>query len=216
MPQGGFFEEKRTSPTSLAIVVLLHGVALTALAMSKMDVGPIFKPVGTEIFTVTPPPEPEPIPDPPEAKAEPQAPSNMDVLPPIVDIPMPKGPIVIADPSPPIPTFDIRPPGTLDVKPADPPAPVRVDARRHPSSELQPPYPASEERAGAEGKVVIRVTIGADGRVKAAQKVAAPNDVFYRATERHALRAWKFRAATLDGKPVESVKTLTVVFRLND
>ena len=40
MPQGGFFEEKRTSPTSLAIVVLLHGVALTALMQQLVDSWP--------------------------------------------------------------------------------------------------------------------------------------------------------------------------------
>jgi protein TonB len=82
-------------------------------------------------------------------------------------------------------------------------------------SQLQPPYPASEERMEREGKVSIRVTIGPDGRVKAAEKVSATSDAFFHETERHALRAWRFKPATVDGKPVESRQVLTVLFRLD-
>jgi protein TonB len=83
------------------------------------------------------------------------------------------------------------------------------------SGDLQPPYPTAEQRLEREGRVVIRVTIGTDGRVKAAQKVSATSDAFYTATERHARARWRFRPATVDGQAVETTKTLTVVFRLN-
>jgi protein TonB len=63
---------------------------------------------------------------------------------------------------------------------------------------------------------VVRITIGTDGRVKAADKVSATSEAFYSATERHALRSWRFRPATVDGKPIESATVLTVHFRLND
>jgi protein TonB len=63
---------------------------------------------------------------------------------------------------------------------------------------------------------VIRVTVGPDGRVKSAEKVRATTDAFYEATERHARARWRFRPATVDGRPVEARKTLTVEFRLDD
>jgi len=99
------------------------------------------------------------------------------------------------------------------VEPKQPP--VRVEARMR-TADLQPPYPPSEEKMEREGKVSIRVVIGMDGRVKSAEKVSATNEAFYTATERHALRAWRFSPATVDGKPVESTKVITVNFQLNE
>jgi protein TonB len=100
----------------------------------------------------------------------------------------------------------------------DPPKPVaepvRKEATMLASSELQPPYPASEERAENEGSVTVRILIGTDGRVKSVEKVRGANDAFFRATEQQALRHWRFRPATVDGRPVESRKTITVHFRL--
>jgi protein TonB len=60
----------------------------------------------------------------------------------------------------------------------------------------------------------VRVTIGADGRVKAVQMVSATSDAFWRATQQHALARWRFRPATLDGRPVESTKLMNVYFRI--
>jgi periplasmic protein TonB len=110
---------------------------------------------------------------------------------------MPGEPTIISEPLPDVPA-----------------APVRVEAQLDTRSELQPPYPASEERAGTEGSVTVRVTIGAAGRVKAIEKLSATSEAFFRATQRHAMRHWRFRPATLDGKPVESVKTMRLVFVL--
>jgi protein TonB len=51
--------------------------------------------------------------------------------------------------------------------------------------------------------------------VKAVEKIAATSEAFWRATERHALRHWRFRPATLDGRPVESRQKVTVHFRMD-
>ena len=110
--------------------------------------------------------------------------------------------------------------GPTIVPPADPPPkplpdPVRMEARLDPRSELLPPYPLEEQRAEREGNVTIKVYIGADGRVKRAEKVSAASEAFWRETQRHALRNWRFKPATVDGKPVESTKTMTVRFVLD-
>jgi protein TonB len=225
MPEGGFFEQKRLSPTSLTIVVAIHAAAIGTLMMAKMEPVQRQEFGKTVIDFIKPPAEPPP----PEPKK--QAPTDsvvrqktvIEAVPPKVPLRQ-QDPVVLGERPVFIPT-DIGPVGNDIAKPADPPPPplppppqpdpVRVEARMDPRSQLQPPYPAAEERMEREGKVSIRVTIGADGRVKAAAKLSATSDAFFRETERHALKAWRFKPATVDGKPVESSQVLTVVFRLD-
>lgn len=216
MSQGGFFEARRGSPASLALVVALHTGVLGAVALIK---GPeitkhLFRPIEVELI---------PLPqDPPEVPPDPvRVPEQRPtVVPPIIrDLPPPPhNPPVEVPRDPPGP---VGPPtGQGTVAPADPPAhvPVRRDADFDPrfAANLRPPYPASEQRAQRNGMVRIRVTIGTDGRVRAAERVSATSDAFWAAAERQALTRWRFRPATLDGRPVESVKVLTLHFRIED
>ena len=218
MSQGGFFEQKRASPASLAVVVALHVGVLGAVALVK---GPAFAPAffpPTKVTFVPLPEDPPPVPPEPQRVPEPR----MTVAPrPIADIPLPpRNPV---EPMPRDPVGPLGPPtgqGTGPVARAEPPAhvPVRRDADFDPrfAANLRPPYPASEQRAQRNGTVRIRVTIGADGRVRAVERVSATSDAFWAAAERQALTRWRFRPATLDGRPVESVKVLTLHFRIGD
>ena len=129
-----------------------------------------------------------------------------------------QGPVIPVRELPPV-QFDSRPGPELalnDGTPDLPPPPVRVEAQFDPrfAADLQPPYPPSEEAAQREGRVRIRLTIGADGRVKAVQRLSATSDAFWRATERHALSRWRFRPATVDGRPVESSKVMNLTVRI--
>jgi protein TonB len=81
---------------------------------------------------------------------------------------------------------------------------------------LQPPYPASEIRSGNTGRVVIKVLIGADGRVKKVERIAAASDAFFTAAERQALTKWRFKPATSDGTPIEQWKTMSLRFELQE
>jgi periplasmic protein TonB len=217
MAETGFLAQKPKSPTGLVLVIVLHGAALTAVALSKMEVVSVDPGrLKTYQIPVEAPPPPEVIPEP---KPQKQRQSVIETVPPRVPTPPLADNIVIDLPDipslPSDPIIGIDPP--VAPEPPVPPAPpVRVEAKMRASSELQPPYPASEQRMGREGTVTIRLLIGADGRVKSAEKVRATSDAFYRATERHALRHWRFEPATLDGRPIESRTTLTVHFRLND
>lgn len=221
MSHGGFLEQKPRSPTGLVIVIAAHAAALSALALSKMEMptpeflGPL------KIRNITLPEDPPPLP--PEPKVEPR------------DVPQHK--TVLTRPDPIVktetkPVFELTKqepveitwvntkPGPIEVLREPPPPkplpdPVRMEARLDPRSELLPPYPDEEVRAEREGIVTIKVFIGADGRVKRAERVSAASDAFWRETHRHALRNWRFKPATLDGKPVESVKTMTVRFVLD-
>jgi periplasmic protein TonB len=80
--------------------------------------------------------------------------------------------------------------------------------------DFQPPYPPQLLRTGVEGKAVVRVLIGTDGRVKQVAIIAADDPLFADATERQALRRWRFKPATRDGAPVESWRQMTVRFEI--
>lgn len=223
--EGSFLTPRKSNAASLATVVALHGAALTALALSKMEM-PIkeyIPPLIVDSFKIDPPP-PEVIPEPKPVPIPNPAPrSELTAVDPIIETPSRSS--VEAEAKPPVtPPYDPGPVGKVELKDGngapviEPKPPVRVEAQidgRY-SRDLQPPYPPSEQRMGNEGTVTVRVTIGANGRVKAVSRVSAASDAFYKATERHALRSWRFKPATVDGKAVESEKVMTVHFRIED
>jgi protein TonB len=47
----------------------------------------------------------------------------------------------------------------------------------------------------------VRVTIAPDGRVTSVEQVSATSPAFFQATQRHALSRWRFKPATVDGRP---------------
>jgi len=209
---GGYFEQKRASPASFATVVLLHAAVLGSVILIKGPaiIGPDFG--RTKVTFVEPP-----APPPPEKAIESDRPlpdrrTTVDRQTTVVDL-GDRGPTVIGDPLPP-PRGD-----DLGIS-ARPPEPIHVPVRRNPeldprfASALQPPYPASEQRAGREGMVRMRVTIGVDGRVRAVERISATSEDFWRVAERQALTRWRFRPATLDGRPVEGTRVMTLHFRL--
>lgn len=98
-----------------------------------------------------------------------------------------------------------------------PPLPViinpRLDGRYR--DLFQPSYPSDERLAGNSGRVVVRVLIGTDGRVKDVQLVSAASTAFFEATRKQALSKWRFTPGTRDGTPVEAWLTMTVRFVLD-
>lgn len=211
---GGFFEQKRSSPASLAAVVLLHVAVLSAVVMIK---GPEFirQPGPIELINIEPERTPDPEPPPPRPSEErlqpPISTPTIIRLPRIPDLP------VLADP-PPLPPVGhgIAEGPVIQPLPDPPHVPVRREAEvdRRYAAALQPPYPTAEQRMGREGTVQLRVTIGVDGRVRAVERISATSDDFWRAAERQALTRWRFRPATVDGRPVESTKVMNLRFVL--
>ena len=217
MPEGAFFEQKRLSPTSLGIVIALHGAAITALMMSRTEfVRSLVEPTKVRLIPEKkdPPPEPQKtIPN------EPLPQQNVTYIKPIVepvlqrptDLAIADTPVLLPPIADPVPQPRIELPPSPPVEKAEP---VRTAPSLREGVERQPPYPAAEQRAGIEGSVTVRLVIGADGRVKSVSKVRGANAAFFRATERQALRHWRFKPATVDGRPVESVQTVTVQFQM--
>lgn len=214
MTEAGFFEPKRLSPTGLTVVIALHAAGLAALVLAKAPsyVKPVYG--ETSVFDVPPIKEP-----PPEKKPEVrQKQEPKDNVPfardPVIDRPVDIGIATREDVIPILPPSD-----PVFEKIVDPPVPdpVRVEAQfdQRFADQLRPPYPLSAQRDGIEGVVTMRLLIGPDGRVKAAEKIAATNDAFFQAAQRQALRMWRFKPATVDGKPIESRKQMTLRFELD-
>jgi protein TonB len=225
MTQAGFLERKPVRPGSAAAVILVHGAAIAGLmlAASPEIIRHAMDPTRVRLIPVEP--DPPPIPErPPEPRVQPQQRSVIDTPPPLNDLHPPEGARTSDPPAPPpdpgslagrddVPRLPPQPPAD-PVRQLPPPVPVRVEAQMT-GGYLQPPDPTSEQRLEHEGIVVIRVTVGTDGRVIGTQQVRATSSAFYEVTERHARARWRFRPATVDGRPVESHKTVTVRFTLD-
>lgn len=193
---------------------MVSGLVLMSPAVRR-TVAPIFE--ATNIPLERPKPEPTPELKPevrPETQPVPRA-KPVDVTDPVVatvDPPFvaPGGPGTIGATG----TTAIE--TILPPLPTPTPAPVLRDPSVDPryARDLQPLYPAGEERAGRTGLVTLRVLVGVDGRVKRAERLAATSDAFWAATERQALAKWRFRPATRDGVAVEGWRTMTVRFEI--
>lgn len=226
MIAAGFLDQRASRKASLGLVLLLHAGVISAVVLIKgngwvRDVDT----VTVARFDAEPVPPPPPPPPPTPREVEIPAVSRIVVPDPIVPPPLapfagtterlptppPLGPVGPAqNPSGPVG------PQLADATPVrpTPPPPVRIDSQFAPGAQLQPPYPDEEVRREREGEVRVRVTIGADGRVVAAEQVSATSAAFWRETERWARARWRFRPATVDGRPVQSSKVLTIRFRL--
>ena len=97
-----------------------------------------------------------------------------------------------------------------------PPAPVLRGAVAGPTVGLTTDdYPDASRRAGEEGAMSVRVSIGTDGRVTACAVTASTG--FPRLDARAcqvAMRRWRFQPATEDGRPVASEAVKAVRWRL--
>jgi protein TonB len=98
-----------------------------------------------------------------------------------------------------------------------PPLPIFKAAFRDPrfARDFQPEYPVGKLRLEIEGSVTVKVLVGTDGRVRQVQIIRATDPDFARATEKQALKAWRFKPATRDGTAVEDWQTLTVRFDIS-
>src|ERR1044071_2592363 len=88
MMEGAFYQQKRNSPTVLALVVLMHGAGLTALAMARMDVIPTPKipPILIDFIDQKKPDEPPP----PEPQVQPRVQDTVVTrTPPVIQMPAP-------------------------------------------------------------------------------------------------------------------------------
>jgi protein TonB len=147
---------------------------------------------------VEPEPEPEPLPRPEDVieiveQPRPQPPQDLPA--PDLAVTIPQGP-----PPAPEPTGPIRVGG--DVK-----APVKVHAP-------DPRYTSPAQAARVEGVVIVEAVIDKRGRVTST-KILKDLPMGLGAAAQNAVKTWRFKPATLNGKPVDVYYNLTVNFELD-
>lgn len=205
------------SPIGIGGAMAVHALVIGAwLLIPREAIDTMFDPppLNTVNIPLPPPPDPvEPTSDQPvRTRPTRQSPATADPL-----VRLPRGDMVIAGKTD--PGTDIDPGPTIILPPADPPrSPVLVGATIDPRAlaAFQPDYPGAMVRLGMEGTVKVRVTINAEGRVTAIEKISASDQAFWLATERHALRRWRFRPATRDGVAIASAREMTIRFTLTE
>ena len=79
---------------------------------------------------------------------------------------------------------------------------------------FQPSYPTLARNAGIEGKVLLRVTIGADGRVEAASVIRSDVTPAMEKAAIAAVMKFEFEPAMQRNIPVRSLMAVPVWFRL--
>jgi protein TonB len=197
-------------PVGFALVSLLHVLFIYLIATGLMRQGKAPEdPVASVslVFEKSPPPTTEPVPEPrtddpePWVRPPPETPLVVDE----------SEPDVIAVPLPP-PTGDTTSTGsTMTELPLVAP---RIDPR---SGLSQPEYPAAAIRQGWEGRVLLRLTVGENGRVLAAELVrSSGHAVLDEAAIRAALRDWRLLPARRGTAAVEGIFSTWVRFSLAD
>jgi protein TonB len=122
-----------------------------------------------DTFNVAPPPPPPP----PDVPPPPPPPEQPMTAPPVVSpptiVPVPAPPVQIQTVTTPPPAINLTPVAAPPAPPAPPPPPKVSQAARAKSNLGRffgdDAYPPAAKRAGAEGRVSVRITIGTDGRV---------------------------------------------------
>jgi len=217
MQADGFLARKDRHPFGMTMAIAINGAAVAALLLAK---GPAIPDLPKVLETINIPiePEPEPVP-PPLPKETVTTPEQVTIVKPVVQPDSDRTAFTLPDlPKTNFGDADSGAVSGIDVTPPQPPLPVLKDAYPDPrfAADFQPPYPPGKQRLGEEGRAVVRVLIGTDGRVKRIERVSGTDEAFMLATERQALRRWRFKPATRDGRPVESWKTMTVRFEMTE
>jgi protein TonB len=81
-------------------------------------------------------------------------------------------------------------------------------------SQLEPDYPEAARRAHKDGIVILEAVITAGGAVDEVRILRSANPLLDAAAER-AVRQWRYRPATLNGRAVSVYLTVTVTFGLS-
>lgn len=216
-------EDRRTFlVAALAASLCLHAVAVLFAphgAIAKLPESTVI-----ELIPLPAPPPPAPVAppkvEPPRSSPRAARPIAKPVAPatPAATVEDAKGDAPVPVGPPPLPVFKAplgEPPQQLG-----PPsrgtsiAPTVVETPAALEAEVKPAYPDEAREAGVDGVVVLRITIGPDGRVEDVKVVETPGFGLEVAARAAILRA-RFKPATRDGQPARSTITYRYVFRLD-
>ncbi|HEY0312812.1 MAG TPA: energy transducer TonB [Allosphingosinicella sp.] len=223
MMQTGFYERKRMSPGAVAVVVLLHGAAITALVMAKEGAFTHDRLTHTTVVDV--PLDKPPPTDPKPPKPHPQQPEALTRTDPLIKVvisdPLPPGPVLLDPPKlDPLPgPKAIDPPPTPAPPPPPPPA-VRIEPARAKANlgtyVSDADYPSDAIRREEQGATRFKLAVGPDGRVSSCTVTASSGSA---ALDMATCRLMKSRARfaparDTSGNPTTDMVSSSILWRL--
>ena len=108
---------------------------------------------------------------------------------------------------------DFQPPSGATVAPHEPVELSPQDEYGHIVKKVPPIYPEAAKQSHIEGKVILQVTIGEDGRVHQMTVLSAPHPLLAIASMM-AVKQWEYKPYLLNGHLVSLQTQMTVDFRL--
>lgn len=103
---------------------------------------------------------------------------------------------------------------THDIGPVDT-TPMQMGSQLETITATAPRYPREEARAGVEGRVVLRILVGIDGRpMEVAIDKSSGNRVLDRTAREHVLKTWIFKPAMREGQPVQAYGLVPIDFTM--
>ncbi|WP_421707233.1 TonB family protein [Algihabitans sp.] len=88
-------------------------------------------------------------------------------------------------------------------------------AEIRPGGNPAPVYPEIARQRDQEGRVLLRVTVGSDGRAREVRVLRSSGHSRLDRAARQAVERWRFVPARQAGRPVEGLLDIPVTFRLN-
>lgn len=201
---------------SIAAAHILVGALLWADRLSLRDARP---PSSITVALIAPPAPPKPVP--PAPRVVPRLgvvqPRTVEP-PPILAIASAQSSTFTVPPSsPPVP-LEVAAPSAPATAAAAAPDPIPVAPPRFDAAYLDnpaPAYPALARRQREEGRVMLRVLVGADGRAERVDIATSSGSERLDRAAQDAVRRWRFVAARRGGEAVAAYVSVPIVFSLD-
>ena len=219
-----------TSPIAAAATIALHAAMLAAV-MVGLDADPkTDKPAAPlTIRLIAPEPAPAPVaqsaPAPPAVLPKAPKPERRTQRPRAEPRPAPESrpvaPARIPDTSAeakPAPAAAQPAPAAAAPLPAPPAAPAWTSASEasYASTNRVPPYPRISLSNGEEGTVILRVLVTPEGTAGAVEVRTSSGYPLLDESARKTVMTWRFKPATVDGKPVAEWYQVPIPFKLQN
>lgn len=93
--------------------------------------------------------------------------------------------------------------------------PMQMGSQLETIAATAPRYPREEARAGVQGRVILRILVGIDGRPLAVTiDKSSGNRVLDRTAREHVLKTWIFKPAMRNGQPVQAYGLVPMDFTM--
>ncbi len=200
---------------AIAAVITVHAMAflllLVPLANSPMDIATPQEPRWILPKELPPPPIPPVV-----VPVVPQQPEIQRTNPqPVIQQPLVNHSVIVDEGTLPATQENALPNNLSDnIGPIDT-TPMQMGSQLETITATAPRYPRNEARAGVQGRVMLRILVGTDGRpLEVTIDKSSGNHSLDRTARDHVLKTWLFKPAMRDGHPVQAYGLVPIDFTM--